>query len=52
MLIYLNGSPSENAQQCWASSVDELTQVAKSKFGLVKQIKYLYSDEGKIVILN
>jgi len=47
--VYLNGHLPEKAKTCWASSLEELNEVAFLKLGLAKQIKQFFTEDGKPV---
>ena len=52
VLVYLNGQVPDKAQFCWATSMDDLNEAVKIKFRLNKPIKFFFTEEGIIVIIE
>ena len=48
-MIYANGEVPDKAIKCWASSLDELIESSKAQLRLNKPVKFIYTEEGKIV---
>ena len=49
-MIYANGETPDKAIKCWASSLDELIESSKVQLRLNKPVKFIYSQDGKIVL--
>jgi hypothetical protein len=49
-MAYNNGELAEKAVQVWAINMEELCENIKMKLRLNKPIKYLFTQDGQLVI--